>query len=96
MFYFLLHEVRMETAMRVTSKGQVTIPKAIRDRAGISIGSEVDFRVEGDHVVVERAKDRKRPGMTRGERAVQALRGTATKNRHLSTDEIMKLLRGDD
>jgi AbrB family looped-hinge helix DNA binding protein len=82
--------------MRVTSKGQVTIPKEIRDRAGFKPGSEVEFRVEGDAIIVARAKRRARPGMSRGERAVQALRGTATKNRHLSTDEIMKLLRGDD
>ena len=80
--------------MRVTSKGQVTIPKAIRERAGISAGSEVEFSVEGDRVIVERTQDRARPGMTRGERVVQGLRGTATKNRDLSTDEIMKLLRG--
>ena len=82
--------------MRVTSKGQVTIPKDIRDSAGFKPGSEVEFRVEGDSIVVARAKGRARPGMSRGERAVQALRGTATKNRHLSTDEIMKLRRGDD
>lgn len=82
--------------MRVTSKGQVTIPKAIRDQAGIGAGSEVEFSVDGDRVIVERARDRARPGMTRGEKVVQALRGTATKNRHLSTDEIMKLLRGDE
>ena len=82
--------------MRVTSKGQVTIPKEIRDRAGFKPGSEVEFRVDGDTIIVERAKRRVRPGLTRGERAVQALRGTATANRHMSTDEIMKLLRGDD
>jgi AbrB family looped-hinge helix DNA binding protein len=37
--------------MRVTEKGQVTIPKPIRDRLGISPGSEDDF-VERDSVVV--------------------------------------------
>lgn len=36
--------------MRVTEKGQVTIPKEIRDRLGIGPGSEVDF-VERDAVV---------------------------------------------
>ena len=82
--------------MRVTSKGQVTIPKDIRDSAGFKPGSEVEFRIDGDAIVVERAKGRARPGMSRGEKLVASLRGTATKNRHLSTDEIMKLLRGDD
>jgi AbrB family looped-hinge helix DNA binding protein len=82
--------------MRVTSKGQVTIPKEIRDRAGFKPGSEVEFRVDGDSIVVERARRPAKPGMSRGEKAVAALRGTATANRHMSTDEIMKLLRGDD
>ena len=43
--------------MRVTEKGQVTIPKHIRDRLGIEPGSEVEF-VERDSVVLlERRKD---------------------------------------
>ena len=37
--------------MRVTEKGQVTIPKPIRDRLGIRPGSEVEF-VERDEIVV--------------------------------------------
>jgi AbrB family looped-hinge helix DNA binding protein len=82
--------------MRVTSKGQVTIPKAIREKAGIRTGSEVEFRVDGDSVVVRRINGRKRPGMTRGEKLVESLRGTRTRNREMSTDELMKLLRGDD
>jgi AbrB family looped-hinge helix DNA binding protein len=82
--------------MRVTSKGQVTIPKHIRDRAGIRPGSEVVFGGDGDLVTLKRAPKRSRPGPTRGDKIVAALRGTATRNRHLSTDEIMRLLRGDD
>lgn len=82
--------------MRVGAKGQVTIPKALRDHAGIEAGSEVEFGVDGDTITLKRAARRERPGLTRGERVVAALRGTATKNRHLSTDEIMQLLRGDD
>lgn len=82
--------------MRVSTKGQVTIPKIIRDRVGIREGSEVEFAVDGDTITLRHAKPRSRPGKTRGEKLVEAIRGTATKNRHLSTDEIMKLLRGDD
>jgi AbrB family looped-hinge helix DNA binding protein len=82
--------------MRVSTKGQVTIPKEVRDRAGIRPGTEVEFRVEGDVVTLTRSKARQKPGPSRGEKIVAALRGTATLNRHLSTDEIMKLLRGDD
>ena len=35
-------------AMRVTSKGQVTIPQKVREQLGITPGSEVDFRVDAD------------------------------------------------
>jgi AbrB family looped-hinge helix DNA binding protein len=41
--------------MRVTEKGQVTIPKAIRDHLGIKPGMEVDFVRDGNVVRVERA-----------------------------------------
>lgn len=82
--------------MRVTQKGQVTIPKEVRDRAGIVPGSEVEFVIDGDVVTLRKARAGKKPGMSRGEKIVAELRGTATVNRHLSTDEIMKLLRGDD
>ena len=81
--------------MRVTSKGQVTIPKSVRERAGIHPGGEVEFGGEGELVTLRRARRRQRPGKSRGERIVEALRGTATRNRYLSTDEIMQLLRGD-
>lgn len=40
--------------MRVTEKGQVTIPKPIRDRLGIGPGSEVEFIERDDGVVIER------------------------------------------
>ena len=82
--------------MRVTSKGQVTIPRDVRDRAGIKPGSEVEFGGEGELVTLRRTTTRARPGRTRGERLVEAIRGTRTKNKHLTTDEIMQLLRGDD
>jgi AbrB family looped-hinge helix DNA binding protein len=42
--------------MRVTTKGQVTIPKEIRDRLGIQPGSEVEF-VERDSAVVLEKRD---------------------------------------
>ena len=46
--------------MRVTEKGQVTIPKPIRDRLGIGPGSEVEF-VERDSVVVLEKRQSKSP-----------------------------------
>lgn len=47
----------MDAAAKVTSKGQVTVPKAVRDALGIKAGDEVVFRVEGDHAIVARTPD---------------------------------------
>jgi AbrB family looped-hinge helix DNA binding protein len=38
------------TTAAVTSKGQVTIPKEVRQKLGIRQGSRIQFRVVGDHV----------------------------------------------
>ena len=38
--------------MHITSKGQVTIPRAIREKAGLLPGGEVDFILRGDNVVI--------------------------------------------
>ena len=42
----------MDVAAKVTSKGQVTVPKAVREALGIKEGDEVVFRVEGDRAVL--------------------------------------------
>lgn len=47
----------MDVAARVTSKGQITVPKAVRDALGITEGDEVVFRVEGDRAVMARTPD---------------------------------------
>ena len=44
----------MDAAARVTSKGQVTVPKAVREALGIEAGDEVVFRVEGNRAVLAR------------------------------------------
>ena len=44
----------MDVAARLTSKGQVTIPKAVRDALGLRDGDEVVFRVEGSRAVLAR------------------------------------------
>ena len=75
--------------MRVTSKGQVTIPKEIRERLGIAPHTEVEFVVEGDRVILRRI-----PGSGNvGRELVRKLRGRATI--HMSTDEILALTRGE-
>jgi AbrB family looped-hinge helix DNA binding protein len=78
--------------MRITSKGQVTIPVEIREKAGLLPGTEVDFQFDGGTVLI--FKSRSPRGETRGQRAVRLLRGSATVK--MSTDEIMALTRGDE
>ena len=76
--------------MRITSKGQVTIPAAIREQAGLLPETEVDIIfVDG---VVQIVKSEHPHGQTRGERAVSLLWGTADGG--LTTDEIMAMTRG--
>ena len=79
--------------MRITSKGQVTIPQAIRDKLGLLPHCEVEFDIVGDSVLMRKA--RKPKGMDRGEMIVAHLRGRGNKQ-FRSTDELMKLLRGED
>ena len=47
----------MEIAARMSSKGQVTVPKAVRDALGIGEGDSVVFRVEGNRAVLARTPD---------------------------------------
>lgn len=73
----------------VTSKGQVTIPKAVRDLLGIQPGTEVEFRRAADGTIVLERADRRRPARSR----FAKLRGSAGPG--MSTDEIMALTRGE-
>jgi antitoxin PrlF len=73
----------------VTTKGQVTIPKAVRDFLGIVPGTRVDFQRAADGTVVLTRADEKRPASR-----FAKLRGHAGKG--LSTDAIMALTRGDE
>jgi antitoxin PrlF len=47
----------MDVAAKITSKGQVTVPKAVRDALGIHEGDAVIFRVEGNRAVLARTPD---------------------------------------
>lgn len=47
----------MDAAAKLTSKGQVTVPKAVRDALGLEEGDEVIFRVEGNRAVLARTPD---------------------------------------
>lgn len=78
--------------MRITTKGQVTIPQNVRDFAGFQPGTEVDFVIGDDGVVrVVAAAPATDQRSRRIEAAIAALRGSADMD--LSTDEIMALTR---
>jgi AbrB family looped-hinge helix DNA binding protein len=74
--------------MRITSKGQVTIPRDIREALGIVPSNEVEFIREGNRVWVRKRK----PGSARGRDLVARMRGRASAR--MSTEEILRLTRG--
>ena len=83
----ILTEAVMST--KVTTKGQVTIPKAVRDLLDLKPGSEVRFRYNDNRdIVLERADGERPPNR------FEKLRGHAGPGP--TTDEIMKMWRGDD
>ena len=73
--------------MRLTSKGQVTIPLSIRERLGLMPNTEVEFDIVGDSVRIRRAKRQ-----SRGRDLVARMRGRATAR--LTTAQIIALTRG--
>lgn len=75
--------------MRITSKGQVTIPQEIREKLGLLPLTEVEFQIRGNKAVLSKAKK----GKSRGELLVSHIRGMAKGG--MSTDEIMRLTRGE-
>lgn len=79
-------------AHQVTTKGQVTIPKRVREHLGVKPGSGVEFRVdERGQVVLRKAGAQSRRGRRRSRFA--AVRGSATAG--MSTEEILALTRGE-
>lgn len=75
----------------LTVKGQVTIPKQIRDALGLKPGMPVDFAVnDGGEVVIHRAQ---RAAQRKPDR-FEAARGKADVK--WRTQDLMALLRGED
>lgn len=78
--------------MKITSKGQVTIPQAVREQAGLYPNSEVEFVVRPDGEVVIRPV---RGAGSPIRAAFQKVRGSATARqfKDMNTDEFMRFLR---
>ncbi len=75
--------------MKITTKGQVTIPQEVRERLGLLPHTEVDFEIRNGEVVLKKATQGRR-----GRKIVEHVRGRGRVP--MSTDEILALTRADD
>lgn len=78
--------------MKITTKGQVTIPVEIREKLGLLPNTEVEFEVVGSAVRMRKVRRAGRAGR-RGKSIVERLRGRGSVR--MTTDEILVLTRGD-
>ena len=89
--------------MRITSKGQVTIPKHIREKLGVKPGDDIGFREDGPSIILESSYAQPtltHEGKTRGDYLIRILADFGRKHlikdelSHQTTDEIMEDLGG--
>jgi len=73
--------------MRITSKGQVTIPQNVREQMGFLANTEVEFFVSGDKVFLQKAEN----DAGRGKDLIARMKGKGTVA--LRTDEILAMTR---
>ncbi len=73
--------------MRITTKGQVTIPQEIRDKLGLHPNTDVEFRIDGDSVVLTKMSAKRRAD------ELLARMSGAAKDCDMTTDEIMAMTR---
>ena len=78
-------------AMRITAKGQVTIPQEIREELGLLPNTEVTFDIVDGEARLRKARSSGR--LSRGDGVIEHLRSVRPSNK-LTTDEIMALMRG--
>ncbi len=71
--------------MRVTTKGQVTIPRGVREALGISPETEIDFVEDSGRFYIVKTNEPSAAGKFRKLRGIASLK--------MSTDEIMSLTR---
>lgn len=85
-----------ERIVRLTSKGQVTIPQDIRELAGLAPGSEVEFQYNNGRVWLEKVESEQAHRRDRILATLDEVVGSATTNRELCTDDILRMTRGED
>jgi len=76
--------------MKITSKGQVTVPQHIRERLGLLPNTDIDWELKDGAAVLTKASKGDR---RRGRALIEHMRGRASVR--MSTDEIMALTRGE-
>lgn len=81
----------MKNTSSITSKGQVTIPRAIREEFGLLPHTEVEFVVANGRIQLIRAKKK---GGGRGAKIVERMRRSKWQS-NLTADEIMELTRSE-
>lgn len=82
--------------MKLTADGQITIPEHIRQQAGLSPGSELEIRYETGRLWLEIAYADSDSKQQKILQAIRQVEGGATANLDLSTDDIMRMTRGED
>jgi len=85
-----------KSSTTVTSKGQITIPKAIRDRRNIAVGAEFEVTERGDEIVLRRAGPPAAAECEDPEFDAYLERVRGSMRLGMSTDAFMELLRGDE
>lgn len=73
--------------MRITSKGQVTVPIKLREEFDLPAGSAVEFSASKDGILLRKSEE----SQERGKQLVDRLRGASSTS--MSTDEILDLTR---
>jgi len=74
--------------MKITTKGQVTIPLEVREKMGFLPDTEVEFIISGNNVLLKKVRSPSK----RSRDLIARMRGKATVK--MATDEIMALTRG--
>ncbi len=91
--------IDLRTVTNMTSKGQVLIPKDVRDRLGLQPGKPVQVGINdrGEAVVLPAPSERIETPDERRERLMKVLAEVrARQSTGKTTDEIMEFLRGDE
>lgn len=82
--------------MKLTADGQITIPEYIRQQAGLLPGSELEIRYENGRLWLEKAHADNGAKRQKILQAMKQVEGSANANLDLSTNDIMRMTRGEE